>query len=94
MLVEQGEVVAVEGDVQRAHGQLRPLLLRDQRADALRQRHAPALDADEHQVLRALIALDDLVRDALDGAAHRRLVHDLCLSAKFHGCSSFAERKK
>ena len=36
----------------------------------------------------------DLVRDALDGAAHRRLVHDLCLSAKFHGCSSFAERKK
>jgi hypothetical protein len=79
-----GKVVAVERDVEAAlrHG-LR-LELRDLRGDALGQRHAAAAHADEHEVVGALVALDDLVRDARDDAAESFRVDDLGLLPNRH----------
>jgi hypothetical protein len=66
------EVVAVERDVDDAERQCRAALdLLDVLADALGDVDAARADADERQVGGALVALEDLVRDAderpLDG---------------------------
>ena len=89
MLAQQRQIVAVECDVQRSdrHGAFRLL---DELTDALGQRHAAALNADQQQVFHALVVLDDLMRNALDGTAHRRFVHNVSLFAELHGALSFS----
>ena len=69
-----------------------PSILSISSADALAS-GAPALDADEPIVLRPLVALDDLVGDAGEGARHRLLVHDLGLEpGLFHGTPSLQKK--
>ena len=80
------DVVAVEADVQRAHRRADALDLLDLVGEHRREDRSPAHDADDADALGSLIALDDLVGDAGEGAAHRLLVHDLGLEpGLFHG---------
>ena len=62
-------VVAVEGDVDLAEGELLARALLDEPAEALRDRHAARVDADERDRVEVLVALDDLVRDARERPA-------------------------
>ena len=61
---DQRQVIAVEGDIERAHRDIDGLVLGDRRCDAVRERDATALDADEQQPLGTCLLLDDLVREA------------------------------
>src|SRR4051812_34840877 len=67
-------VVAVEGDVELAEGELvaRPLL--DESAEPLRDRNAAGVDADERHGVELLVPLDDLVRDAGKRAPDRFVI--------------------
>ena len=67
----QADVVAVEGDVERADRRRRCPRSR-LRASASRcgERHAAGLQADQHDVVEAVVALDDLVGHAGDGPLH------------------------
>jgi hypothetical protein len=58
------DVVAVEGDVELAERDLRAGELGDPAAQALGERDAARVDADEGDALELGVALDDLVRDA------------------------------
>ena len=64
-------VVAVEGDVDGAELDLVLAELRDQPAQALSERHTARLDADERDPVEIRVPLDDLVRDAREGALDR-----------------------
>src|SRR5207237_9526162 len=79
------DVVAVEGDVDRAKGGCDAGTLFDEAAQALRERHAAGVDADERDLVEVGVPLDDLVGDpgerpgeavlvqeGLPGAADRR----------------------
>ena len=57
------DVVAVEGDVELAERDLGAGELADPPAQALRERHAARVDADERDPRQVGVALDDLVRD-------------------------------
>ena len=73
-----GVVVAVEGDIERAVGDGLALLDPGHlRGEAGGERFAAPENADEHDVLRALIALHDLVGDARQRPAHLARVHHL-----------------
>ncbi len=61
-------VVAVEGDVDRADRDLDTRALLDERAQAVRDRDAAGVDADERELIEIGIALDQLVRDPGEGA--------------------------
>ena len=67
-------VVAVEGDVDGAELDLPARQLRDQVAQALGQRDAARVDADERDALQIGVRLDDLVRDAREAALDRLAV--------------------
>ena len=72
------QVVAVERDVDHAEGWRHAALdLADRLADALGQVHATRADADQRQLLGALVALEDLVRDADERALDGERVHHL-----------------
>ena len=64
-------VVAVERDVDGAELDLLPAELRDQPAQALRERDTACLDADERDAVEIRVSLDDLVRDARERALDR-----------------------
>ena len=68
------DVVAVEGDVEGAERKLDARALGDQPAQALRDRHAARMDADEGGPVEVGVALDDLVRDADERALDRFVV--------------------
>src|SRR5439155_27004481 len=51
--------------------------LADGLADALREVHAARADADQRQILGPLVVLEDLVRDADQGALDAERVHHL-----------------
>jgi len=76
LLGDHREVVAVERDVQRPDRDLDALVLGDRLGDPAGQRHASALDPDQHQPGRAGLLLDDLVGDARDRAADVLGGHD------------------
>ena len=59
----QPDVVAVEGDVERADRHRDALDLLDGRRQALGDRQTPGVEADEEDVAGAVVALDDLVGD-------------------------------
>ena len=73
-------VVAVEGDVERADGELRPAALRDEPAQPRRERRAARLDPDERDTTEPVsglaVALDDLVRDAGESLRDRLSVEE------------------
>src|SRR5919109_1271344 len=69
------DVVAVEGDVDGAEDRPRACALLDESPEALRERNAARLDADEGDTGEVGIPLDDLVRDARERAAERFRVH-------------------
>ena len=67
-----GDVVAVEGDVDGAErGRVAGALL-DQPGEPVRERDAAGLDADEGELVELRVALDDLVRDARQRPGERR----------------------
>jgi hypothetical protein len=70
------DVVAVEGDVQLAEGDLGAGQLGDPAAQALGDRDAARVDADERDPLEVGIALDDLVRDPRQRALDRLAIED------------------
>ena len=63
------DVVAVERDVELSEVQLEVGALRDQPAQAVRERDTAGVDPDERGGLELLVALDDLVRDPRECAA-------------------------
>ena len=65
----QRDVVAEEGDVERANGHLDVLELRDRGGEAVGDGDAPGVETDEHDVVGTTVALDDLVGDAGVGPA-------------------------
>ena len=66
-----GDVVAVEGDVDGAE-QRRPAgALLDQSREALRERDAARLDPDERDLVEVGVGLDHLVRDARERPRER-----------------------
>ena len=81
---ERGQIVAVEGDVQGALGHLDALDLPDGLGQHAGQGHAAPLDAQQHQVVDALVGLDDLVGHALDGPVHLAGVHDHGFFGEIH----------
>ena len=70
------DVVAVEGDVELAERKLDAGALGDQPAEALRERDAAAVDADERDLVEVVVPLDDLVRDAGERPVDRLGVED------------------
>lgn len=69
-LIREGrEIIAVERDVEDADRWLLALDMLDIGSDALRNRHAARADAHNDDVVHALVALDNLMRDAREGAA-------------------------
>ncbi len=76
LLGDQRQVVAVEGDVERANRDLGALVLEDRRRQPVGERDAAALDADQREPLGAGLLLHDLVRDAGDRAADVLVGHD------------------
>jgi hypothetical protein len=77
------QVVAVERDVERAGRHVMAADLLDAPRQPAGERHAPAADADQRQLLDPAMALDDLVRDPGQGLAHAIAVHH-----KGHGGTS------
>ena len=67
-------VVAVEGDVELAERELLAGALLDEPAEALGDRDAARVDADERDRVEVVVALDDLVRDPGERPADRLLV--------------------
>jgi hypothetical protein len=65
------DVVAVEGDVDRAEIWRRACALFDQPSQTVRERHTTRLDADERDASEIGIRLDDLVRDPRQRPAER-----------------------
>ena len=65
------DVVAVEGDVDRAEIGRCAGALFDQSSQTVRERHAAGLDADERDAGEIGICLDDLVRDPRQRPAER-----------------------
>jgi murein DD-endopeptidase MepM/ murein hydrolase activator NlpD len=63
------QVVAIEGDVDRAEWDLDALIRADGIADPCSQSVAARADADDREKSEIAIALDDLVRDPRDGPA-------------------------
>ena len=59
----EADVVAVEGDVERADGHVDVLELGDGVGQAAGDGEAPGVEADEHDVVGAVVALHDLVGD-------------------------------
>src|SRR5262245_32493278 len=68
------DVVAVEGDVDGAELDVLARQLRDQVTQALGERDAARVDADEGDALEVGVAFDDLVRDAREAALDRLAV--------------------
>jgi hypothetical protein len=77
LLGNDRQVVAIEGDVEGADGQVDRLVLADRIRDPAGQRDAPALDADQGEAVRSGLLLDDLVGDADGRAADLLGGHDL-----------------
>jgi hypothetical protein len=80
------DVVAIEGDVEVAQGQLAPADVAEQAVDALAEEGAPRVDADDGELLLLLrVLLDDLVGDARQGASHLvgREDHSLGIRSRF-----------
>ena len=61
----------------------------EDRVQALGEHRAAALDADDREVLRALVLLDDLVCDPHQGAPHVVAVEDDLAPSSFTSCPSF-----
>ena len=84
-VADGGEVVAIEGDVERADGHFGLLDAAQDLRQALRQRHAAAHDADQPEIVDAVVLLDDLVREPDDGALDFGGGHDLRFLAQVGG---------
>ena len=74
------DVVAVEGDVDGAERDLGAGELLDQPPQPLGEGDAARVDADERDLVEPLVALDDLVGDAVKGALERLCVEQHPLS--------------
>src|SRR5439155_4028605 len=85
--VAQAQVVAVEGDVEGAHGRVDALGVVDDGGDAAGQGDTAGVQPDQHDVLGATVALEDLVGEADDGAAQVEGRHDLCLRGERAGAA-------
>src|SRR5512145_1440658 len=76
------EVVPVEGDIEGAHGDGGAVDAADLGGEALGEGDAAGAQADEREIRRARVLLEDLVRDAGEGAVERDVVEDLRLVAQ------------
>lgn len=71
------EVVAIEGDIERADGDFDAIDAAHGLGDAIGERNAAATDADEGKVAGAAALLDDLVGETLHGAVDLGSGHEL-----------------
>src|SRR6185437_15467514 len=90
--VTRREVVTIEADVEHAHVDGLALDGLDELADTLRERNAAALNADEADVGRAIVALDDLMRETDEGALDLRRGHEAALLAEAGRACGFGVR--
>jgi hypothetical protein len=70
------DVVTVEGDVELTERELAARKVGDAPAQALRERHAARVDADERDGVEIPVAFDDLVCDPRNRSLDRLLVED------------------
>src|SRR5215216_4590452 len=70
------QIVAVQRDVERAGRHVVAGDLFERARDAPGYRHSARTDADERQVIDALVALDNLVCDAGEGSRDAIRIHD------------------
>src|SRR4030095_13094322 len=75
------EVVAIEGDVERADRERRAVDLRDLLGEPVRQAHAARAQSAEGKVLGATVPLENLVGDAGESSVEGDLVENLRLLA-------------
>ena len=86
------EVVAVERDVERALRHLGFLALGDGRYDLRRELDAAALNADDDEIVGAVVQLDDLVGHAPERSIERARVEDCGLFwGRSHGARNIAD---
>ena len=84
-------VVAVEGDVELAERELLAGALGDQPAQALRERHAALVDADERDLVEVVVPLDDLVRDPRE---RPRVSRSTCVPGEVSSDLSISARRR
>ena len=77
-----GEIVAVELDIEHAGVDGLMLDVADEFGQALGERHAATLDADEAEIFCAIIFLDDFMRETNEGALDFRAGHEALLFAE------------
>ena len=82
------QIVTVERDVQLTDRQLHTVDARNVPGQPARQRHAARVDADQAQVVRAVVLFEDLMRDAHERAVDGGRIHDLCLAFELHSDAS------
>jgi hypothetical protein len=70
------DVVAMEGDVELAESDLGARELGDSPPQALRERHAAGVNADQRDPAEVRVALDDLVRDPRQRLGDRLGIED------------------
>ena len=70
------QVVAIQGDVEGAGRHLLAGDLAERAGNAPRERNATFADADERQISDRLVAFENFVRDAGEGAADAVRIHD------------------
>jgi hypothetical protein len=87
-----GDVVAVEGDVDGAEVRRLVGALLDQSAQALRERYAARVDADERDVVELGVRLDDLVGDPRERPRKRVGVEEDLLGGDSGGAQGAASR--
>lgn len=75
LVVQGGQIVPVEGDVQLAYGHLNALEALNQRGQPPGQRHAPALDAHQNDGFRGIELLQNFVSHPAQGPLHGGRVH-------------------
>ena len=90
---DRGQIIAVERDVQLADRQLHAVDLLNVFCKAAGQRHTARADADQAQVVRAVVFLEDLMRDAHERTVDGGFVHDLCLEFQLHSDPSSGHKK-
>ena len=86
-----GQVVAIQPDIERADRDFLALELADGAGDALGEGHTARAHADDHQILRPPVVLDDLVADPGDGAPNVRRRHDVSVA---HQNAPFPETRE
>ena len=90
-----GQIIAIEGDVEGADGNIDAINATHGPCNALREGHAAATDSDEGEISSASAFFDNLVSKALQRAVNLRSRHELSFFDDLHdGVNANTKREK